>query len=661
LVDALVKKHGEASRSRAQRGVEQVTSQWMPADGDAAALAGFVDEYFVSDPAALDMLFHRFEAATEQMDGHLVEIGRALRFNAEVETGPQIPVDALFAGLDVGAHLSEDMFHSKLAFVALLNFPLASLAEMERDGGSWTRRQWAEVRLAKRFTSRPSGEANLALAAASAKAEAYVAGYNVWMHHVLAPDGARLFPKDVRLISHWNLRDQIKADYAEKDGLARQRLIARVMDRIATQTIPAVFIDDPRLDWNPETNAVTFAPASEVEALPKTGAAKLQAPPSVTGEHEPDTRYATVLGTFHAAEMEDRGSPSAPTLVQRRFNLDMEMSEERVRTVFEQILTSPLVPKVAALIEQRLGRKLEPFDLYYAGFQARAAYPEEKLDAITQAKYPNAAAFKKDMPRLLRELGFSAEKAAFLDERIMVDPSRGAGHALGAGRRGDFPHLRTRIDPGGMKYKGYNIAVHELGHNVEQVFSLYEVDSTLLAGVPATGFTEALAFTFQNRDLELLGLSKPDAHSERLRTLNDFWATYEIIGAALTDIEVWKWMYAHPKASPAELRDATLRIARDLWNRYYAPVLGGRDTTMLAIYSHMISSYLYLPNYPIGHLIAFQLEEKLRGPAFGQEFERAAKFGRETPDEWMRNATGAPVTAEPLLRAVEAALQVEAK
>ena len=37
--------------------------------------------------------------------------------------------------------------------------------------------------------------------------------------------------------------------------------------------------------------------------------------------------------------------------------------------------------------------------------------------------------------------------------------------ALGSGRRGDSPHLRTRVGADGMDYKGYNIAVHELGHN----------------------------------------------------------------------------------------------------------------------------------------------------------------------------------------------------
>ncbi len=60
-----------------------------------------------------------------------------------------------------------------------------------------------------------------------------------------------------------------------------------------------------------------------------------------------------------------------------------------------------------------------------------------------------------------------------------------------------------------MNYKGFNIAVHEMGHNVEQTLSLNDVDHALLSGVPGTAFTEALAFVFQGHDLELLGLGCP--------------------------------------------------------------------------------------------------------------------------------------------------------
>src|SRR6185295_18484389 len=132
-------------------------------------------------------------------------------------------------------------------------------------------------------------------------------------------------------------------------------------------------------------------------------------------------------------------------------------------------------------------------------------------------KYPTADAYAADMPSLLQKLGFTPDRAAYLASKIKVDASRGAGHAMQALRRGDFPRLRTRIEAGGMDFKGYNVAVHELGHNVEQVVSLYDVDHTLLAGVPNTAFTEALAFVFQARDLELLGHPPPDATADRER------------------------------------------------------------------------------------------------------------------------------------------------
>ena len=124
---------------------------------------------------------------------------------------------------------------------------------------------------------------------------------------------------------------------------------------------------------------------------------------------------------------------------------------------------------------------------------------------------------------------------------------------MGAGMRAEKAHLRTRVGKNGMDYKGFNVAVHEMGHKVEQTFSLNDVDHTLLQGVPNTAFTEALAFVFQGHDLELLGLPAPDARSEAEKALNDFWGTYEISGVALVDMAVWHWMYDHPQATPHEL------------------------------------------------------------------------------------------------------------
>jgi len=183
------------------------------------------------------------------------------------------------------------------------------------------------------------------------------------------------------------------------------------------------------------------------------------------------------------------------------------------------------------------------------------------------------------------------------------------------------------------------------------------MDYTLLEGVPNTAFTEALAMILQGHDLEVLGLAKPDEQTETLRTLNDFWNTYEISGVALVDMGVWHWMYDHPNATPEQLRDATLAIAKKIWNLYYAPVFGKTDVVLLAVYSHMIDSFMYLPDYPIGHLIGVQIEEQMKtAGAIGPEFERMATMGHVTPDMWMIHATGKPVGAEAMLTATEQAL-----
>ncbi len=652
---ALVARHGAAEQARAARGVRQAASLWRPADGDAAAFEAFALAQFAASGAPLDTLFGRLESALETLDGHTVEIGRGLGWWTQIDTGPMAPVDPLLATYDPGAHVQDDLFATKVAFVALLNFPLTTLQERLVEGPTWTRRQWAEARLAGRFARRVPAEVSQGIANAAAAADLYVAGYNIWAHHLLDGTGARPFEKGKRLLSHWNLRDELKAQYAQEGGLERQRMLATVMERIVTQTIPADVIDDPTVDWNPLSNVVMPAQAPTIEQGSLRG--------SVEKAREPDTRYAQWLAGFQAVRAADPYSPSAPTHLARKFELERELPEARVVALLEEVLGAPEVKRVAALVQQRLGRPLEAHDLWYDGFRPRARFTEADLDARTKARWPTAAAFEKDLPVILGSLGFSPTQAAWLAERIAVDPARGSGHAAGAARRGDKARLRTRVGADGMDYKGFNIAVHELGHNVEQTYSLYQVDSTLLQGVPNTAFTEAIAFVFQARDLEVLGLGAPDAEARRLLALNDLWMTWEISGVGLVDIQVWRWMYAHPKATPAELREAALKIARDVWNRWYAPVLGVRDSPLLAIYSHLIHSFLYVPDYALGHLISSQIEEHLSAQPpgrLGAEVERMTTYGAVAPDLWMKHATGAEVSAKPLLRAAARALDAGA-
>ena len=652
LQGELVAKYGDRQRARAERGLRQVAEFWRAEDGDAAAFEEFVRANFAGDQATLDTMFGRFQRLLEQLDGHMHEINREFNQQSDLDLGPVLPFDELFAGYDPSAHVIDDFFQNKLAFTVLLNFPLATLDECLKDGGAWSRRQWAEVRLAQRFSKRIPATVNLAIAQAGAESAQYISEYNIWMYHLLDPQGQRLFPPKMRLLSHWNLRDEIKADYTDKEqGLARQRMIQQVMERIVTQTIPEVVINNPGVDWNPYSNEVKAATAKDADPAAEKAGAK------IGNAREPDTRYAVLLKDFQVSRKADPYSPTAPTLIDRRFNEDREIPEARLKAMLERILTSPLVPRTARLIESRLGRPLEPFDVWYNGFRPGSQYTEAKLDEMVAKKYPTAAAYQKDIPNLLVKLGFFPDRAQYVANNIIVDPARGSGHAMGSGMRSEQVHLRTRVEKTGMNYKGYNIAVHEMGHNVEQTFSLNDVDYTLLQGVPNTAFTEALAFVFQGHDLELLGLPAPDAKSQAEKTLNDFWATYEIAGVALVDTAVWHWMYDHPQASPHQLNEATVQISKDIWNRYYAPVFHKNDVVLLGIYSHMIDSFLYLPDYPIGHMIAFQIEEQMKkAGAIGPEFERMAKLGRVTPDLWMEHATGRPVGPEALLEATERAL-----
>jgi hypothetical protein len=640
-VARLTERHGEAEAERIRQGVAQAAERWWPEDGDEKAFASLCEESFLTGPAR-DAAFDRIQKVLEQVDGHLLEVRRELLTPQDLDTGPVSAVDTLFARYDPFAHVNDDLFQSKVAFVALLNFPVRTLQEMLTDGPGWDRRTWAEARMTDRFALRVPASVNQAVTAAFTSAEEYISRYYIRMDRLVTSDGKRPFPEGLRLISHWNLRDELKSQYANgKDGLQRQRMIQRVMERIVRQEIPQAAIDNGDVLWNPETNAV--------KALASAGAAP-------SGAREPDTRYARLLEVFRAVREADPYAPTAPTFVKRRFELDRQIPEKEVEALLVSVLSSPEVRDLAKIVQKRLGRPLEPFDIWYPGFAPRGEKDEAVLNERVKAKYPSVAAFQADLPRILVDLGFSKDKAAQVAANIVVDPARGAGHALGAVRREDKAHLRTHFAGGGMDYKGFNIAVHELGHNVEQTFSLNGIDHWFLNGVPNNAFTEALAFVFQARDLELLGLPPASEEAHLLEGADTLWATYEIGGVGLVDTAVWNWMYAHPDADAAQLREATLSIARDVWNKYYAPVFGKKDVELLAIYSHMISNGLYLPDYSIGHIIALQVGRKLRTGSFGDEFERVARQGRLTPDAWMRGAVGTPVSADALLKEARKAI-----
>ena len=639
-IQSLIHRHGAELQSRIETGVHQAAAFWQEQDGSADDFKSFCEKYFIADSEQLRLTFERFERNFEIIYGHDHEINRDLSMPIQLEMAPLLQVDYLFAEYDPFAHIQADMFKTKIAFVVLLNFPTFTLQQKLQLGPGWTREQWAQARLGDMFAAREPAKVSQELARVYVQADDYIANYNIYMHNLLDDRGERLFPGGLKLITHWGLRDELKSQYADKDGLKRQQMIYVVMQRIIDQSIPQAVINSDAVDWDPFANKV-FRNGREVES-----------------KAENDIRYAKLLQVFHAEQQLDKYWPNLPTKTDRRFQHDREIPEKEFEALISAVLADPTTKKIADRIAERLGRPLQPFDIWYDGFKPRSAMDEAELDRIVGERYPSVDAFQKDLPNILNSLGFGKEKAQWLAGKITVDPSRGAGHATGAMRRQDNAHLRTRIPKDGMKYKGFNIAIHELGHNVEQVFSLNEMDHYMLHGVPNTAFTEAFAFVFQSRDLDVLGLNKPNPMAEHYKALDAYWSTCEIAAVGLVDMRVWHWMYDHPQATPAALKQAVIKIAKEVWNQYFAPIIGVRDSTILAVYSHMIVYGLYLPDYSLGYLIMFQIEQYLKDKNLGEEMERMCRLGRLTPDAWMRAAVGGPVSAQPLIDAARAALAI---
>jgi len=99
LETELIAKYGPSQRDRIQRGLKQVSDFWRTEDGTREVFEDFVRTNFAGDQATLDQMFARFQHNLEQLDGHNVEIGREFRQQSDLDTGPILPFDDLFAGL----------------------------------------------------------------------------------------------------------------------------------------------------------------------------------------------------------------------------------------------------------------------------------------------------------------------------------------------------------------------------------------------------------------------------------------------------------------------------------------------------------------------------------------------------------------------------------
>jgi len=639
-IRALTEKYPEVNVKDIGNGVLHAASLWRETDGSGEEFTAFCLENFIDDQQEKQAVFNRMSLYFESLFGHFNQLTIELRENVDLQTGQLHRVDHLFSAYSPGAHMSNDFYNNKIAFLVALNFPFYSTEEKNELGKKWSDLEWAYARMGDVFSSRVPPELIQKSASVSAEADAYIAEYNIYMGSLIGKNGQTLFPENMVLLSHWNLRDEIKANYANtQNGLEKQEIIYKVMQRIIDQSIPAVVINSGEAKWQPFENTVTVkGEPAEVSA-------------------EQNHRYQQIINNFRALKEFDSYHPVLNTAIKRSFSGNMQIPQEEVEALFHEFLSSPQLKQAGDIIRKRLGRELQPWDIWYDGFKARSSIPEEKLNAITRSNYPDAAALERDLENILIKLGFEGDRSKFLASKIAVDPARGSGHAWGASMKDEKARLRSRIPQNGMDYKGYNIAIHEFGHNVEQTISLHDVTHYIMNGVPNTAFTEALAFAFQERDLLLLGMSDDNPDLEYLKTLDNLWSVYEIMGVSMVDMNMWKWMYSNPDCTAEELKNAVLEISRKVWNDYFAPVFNVSDQTILAVYSHMINSPMYLPNYAFGHLIHFQLEEHLMSNQFAPEINRIFALGQLTPGEWMKRAVGNSLSNQPILTAADEAIQ----
>ncbi len=635
---SLLEKFGEADSIRITRGVDCAAAIWIKSDGDADQFRDFCMKQFVPSGADLDLVFSILEQQYEVLNGHLREIN--LQFDYPVVTHQRTltGIDRIFSKTKP----SVDPYASKLAFAVALNFPHYSQDEKEVLGKEWSRKEWAMVRMGDLFSDRPDPEKKIEPLTEPEELREYHTLYILSMDHILSPEMEILFPEGTRLNCHNGLRDEIKGLYTRQNSLERQRMINQIMMHVIHQSIPVCMIGETQLYWKPDSN----------EVFKKENGQWIK----TEFEPEADKRYRYLHYRMNSKLNDDLKYAEGSDYLSRTFE-QRQLSKERVVELLESVVGAPERLEVAEILKERLGRDLEPFDIWYPGFQGQSNYNMDELDRIIREKYPTPAAFQQDLPNILRRLGFADSMAQFLGERVVVDPLPSAGHANGPQMRGAKAHLRTRFEPYGLNYKGYRIGMHEVGHTIEQNVAINFTDHYFLKGIPSSSFTECMADLIAYRDVVGLGVSRGYSTEERqLNALAAFWFVCELGSVALHEILVWEWFYANPGATVEELKKATLDLAKELWNKYFAEIYGVRDVELLAIYNHFLDAALYLHNYPLGNIILMQLEEYFEGRDFASEMVRMCAIGNLTPDLWMQQATGEALSSEPMLRAVRKAL-----
>ena len=271
---------------------------------------------------------------------------------------------------------------------------------------------------------------------AGSEAARYIAEYNVWMHHVRrrptargsSPPGCGCSRTGI-CATRSSPTTTTRRPASRSSGRSR-----RSWSGSSRRPIPQAAVDNPGVDWNPVHER---GPARRREGL-RPAAARRDAAPRAGRSPTRATRACSSV--FRACRKADPYSPRRRRSW-RAVSTRTARSPSRASARCSRA-SSPRRSSRAwrSSISARLGRPLEPFDIWYSGFTLEGRRTRRRSSTRSSARrYPTADAYKKDIPNLLRHLGFTPEKADWLAANIVVDPGAGirarARRARGAATR----------------------------------------------------------------------------------------------------------------------------------------------------------------------------------------------------------------------------------
>ncbi|MEG2070702.1 MAG: hypothetical protein RR034_04940, partial [Bacteroidales bacterium] len=202
-------------------------------------------------------LFERIATNFETILGHNNRVTVELLRPLHVTGYKVLPVDEIFGAYNGLSHFNDDMFDNKLAFIVILNYPSFTLEEKVSNGETWSPQEWGYVRLGDLFTSRVPAKIQQNINNATAAADHYISNYNIYMGKVWSNNNVKYWPDQMKLITHWGLRDELKSCYADQvNGLEKQQIVYNIMKRIVDQTIPEDVINKDEYIWYPSTNQI---------------------------------------------------------------------------------------------------------------------------------------------------------------------------------------------------------------------------------------------------------------------------------------------------------------------------------------------------------------------------------------------------------------------